>query len=128
MEEPSLPKPPRHINDILTVLDQEGHYDVNITRRLKSKALALPPGDASDEEMADFYSERARLQKQLGYMNRALQDLRTAYAYSEKADREDPELLLRLGEAEKQAGNVQKAIDLFRRSLELQSRMAAFVN
>ena len=126
MDEAPIAKPSRRIGDILTVLDQAGEFDVNVTRRLKSQVSALPPGEANDRAMADFYQERGNAARQLGYMKQALDDLRSAQSYSEKSGQDDPELLFHLGQAEKSAGNFQKAVDLYRRSLALRDAVGTY--
>lgn len=126
MEEKPLVKPPRHIKDILTVLDQAGQFDVNVTKRLKSQVSVLPPNEANDKALADFYQERGDAARQLGYMKQALDDLRMALIYSQRTGEDDPELLLQLGKAEKSAGNFQKAVDLFERSLDLKDAVGKY--
>jgi tetratricopeptide (TPR) repeat protein/uncharacterized protein YceK len=126
LDETSIATPSRRISDILAVLDQPGQFDVNVTKRLKSQVSALPPSEANDKAMADFYQERGDAARQLGYMKQALDDLRMALIYSQRTGEDDPELLLQLGKAEKSAGNFQKAVDLFEQSLELKDTVGTY--
>lgn len=126
MDETPIAKPSRRINDILAVLDQPGQFDANVTKQLKSQVSALPPEEATNAAMADFYQERGNAARQLGYMKQALDDLRNALIYSQKTGEDDPELLVHLAQAEKSAGNFQKAVDLFERSLDLKDAMNTY--
>jgi CHAT domain-containing protein len=128
VDETSIATPSRSINDILAVLDQPGEYDVNVTKQLKSKASALPPGEATDEAMAAFYQERGEAATQLGYSKQALDDLREALRYSQRSGNVNPYLLYRLGEAERNAGNFQKGVDLIKRSLERKESLGRYIN
>jgi CHAT domain-containing protein len=126
MDEMPIAKPSRRINDILAVLNQPGHFNVNVTERLKSQVSALPPSEANDKAMAAFYLKRGDAARQLGYMKQALDDLRMALIYSQRTGEDDPELLRHLGQAEKSAGNFQKAVDLLERSLDLKDAMSTY--
>ena len=127
MDEKPLVRPPRHITDILAVLDQPGQFDVIATKRLKSRVAALPLSQADDQAMADFYLGRGDAARQLGYMKQALDDLRMALIYSERTDEDDPELLFHLGQAEKSAGNFRKAVDLLERSMALREAVITYI-
>ena len=127
MDEKPLVRPPRHITDILAVLDQPGQFDVIATKRLKSQVSALPPSQADDQVMADFYLGRGDAARQLGYMKQALDDLRMALIYSQRTGEDDPELLFHLGQAEKSAGNFRKAVELLEKSLELRETVEKYV-
>ena len=126
MDETPIAKPSRRINDILAVLDQPGQFDVNVAKRLKSQVSALPPSEANDKAMADFYQERGDAAKQLGYMKQALDDLRMALIHTQRTGEDDPQLLHSLGVAEKLAGNFQKGVDLLKRSLDLRDAVGTY--
>lgn len=126
MDETSVAKPSRRINDILTVLDQPGLFDVNVTQKAKSTRSSLPPDKASDKTLANFYQERGEAARKLGYTKQALDDLRMALMYLQKTGGDDPELLLHLGEAEQASGNFPKAVELFQRSLNLKDAVDTY--
>jgi CHAT domain-containing protein len=128
MDETSITKPSRRINDILAILNQPGEYDVNVTRQLKSKATALPPDEATDLVMAAFYQQRGEAATQIGYSKQALDDLREALKYSQRSGNVNPDLLYRLGEAERYAGNFQKGVDLIKRSLDRKESLGRYIN
>ena len=126
IDETSIAKPSRRISDILAVLDQPGHFDVNVTKQLKAKVSGLPPSEANDKGMAVFYKERGTAERTLGYMKQALDDLRRALMYSERTGEDDPELLYNLGTVEMSAGNFQRAVDLLEQSIELKDTMGTY--
>jgi len=126
LDETSIATPSRRINDILAVLNQAGQFDVSVTKELKIQASALPPREANDKAMADFYLERGDAARLLGHMKQALDDLRMALIYSQRTGEDDPELLFHLGQAEKSGGNFQKAVDLLKRSLDLKDSINTY--
>lgn len=126
MDETSLKAPSRRISDILTVLNQPGQFDTQLTMRMKAEATALPPEKADDGTLAMFYHERGEAAAQLGYARQALGDLRLALMYSRKSGMDDPVLLRRLGGAEQGAGNFNNAVELLRQSLARQDNMATY--
>ncbi|MDD5168750.1 MAG: tetratricopeptide repeat protein, partial [Syntrophales bacterium] len=126
MESPSLNAPSRRINDILEVLDQSGKYDDKIARLHKAKASKAPPVNENDGKMAVFYHERGEAARQLGRTKQALDDLRTALSYSQKAGMDDPALLRHLGIVEQVSGNFRKAVDLFEKALEIKDEMGTY--
>ena len=129
IDEKPVAKPPRHIDDILSVLDQSGQFHSSATKQFKSTVAKLPPSGATDMELAVFYEERGDAARQLGYMKQALDDLRLALMYSERIgiEEEDDALLLnRLGAVERFVGNFRTSIDLLKRSLEIKKGMATY--
>ena len=46
--------PPRRIDDILTILDQPGHYDPAITKMYRAAAEKSPPANAGNRELDIF--------------------------------------------------------------------------
>jgi CHAT domain-containing protein len=128
MDSPSFMAPSRHINDILEVLDQSGKYDDKTARLLTVKAAKIPPANADDKTMAAFYHERGEAARQLGHTKQAIDDLRTALSYAQKAGINNPALLRHLGGAEKVSGNFRRAVDLFERALEIKDDMGTYEN
>ncbi len=128
MDQTSVARPPRRITDILAVLDQPGQFDAGVTREWKDRASALPPGKATDKDLAGFYLKKGIAESSLGYINKALEDLRRALMYSQRTGEDDPQLLFSLGVAERDAGNFQKAVDLLQKSLSLRGRARDYYN
>jgi len=68
--------PPRRIEDITQILDQDPLTQEEI-ERLTQKADAPPPKGAEGRELVEFYYERAMAAKKLGRSLQVLEDLRT---------------------------------------------------
>ncbi|MCG6533802.1 MAG: tetratricopeptide repeat protein [Syntrophales bacterium LBB04] len=121
IEEKPAAKPPRHITDILAILDQPGHMDISENRisKMEIDASALPPAEADDQAMADFYFRKGYAERWLGKPQQSLDDLRTALQYARKTGTENPNILTFLGDMERAHGNFQQAVELLERSLKL---------
>ena len=126
MNSSSFTAPSRHINDILEVLDQSGRYDDKTAKILMAKETETPPANADDKTMAAFYHERGEAARQLGHTKQAINDLRTALSYAQKAGIDNPALLRHLGVAEKVSGNFQRAVDLFEMAMEIKDDMGTY--
>ena len=124
MDDKTFTKPSRRITDILAVLNQPGQFDAKITQQLKTKAAALPPAKADDSTMAVFYHDRGEAARQLGQIKQAIDDLRKALEYSEKAGLRDDRILRHLAIAEQGAGNFQTSLDLLNRAREIRDSFA----
>jgi hypothetical protein len=93
--------PPRRIDDILSILDQPGQFDPDITKTYRVIADQSPPANASDRDLAYFYINRAGAATKIFHFHQALQDSRTAFQYAEKAKlKADATSLRRLGRSE----------------------------
>ena len=126
MDANSLTAPSRHVNDILEVLNQTGKYDDKTARVFAVKASMIPPVNADDRTMTAFYHERGEAARQLGHTKQAIEDLRTALSYAQKADIDDPALLRRLGIAENVSGNFRRAVEHFESALEIKDEMGTY--
>jgi CHAT domain-containing protein len=126
MDDTSFTQPSRRITDILLVLNQPGQFDDRVTRQLNAQSSKQPPDNADDRTMAQFFHARGGAALQQGHIKQALDDLRLALAYSEKAGLSDTALLRRLGVAEKVSGNFQKAVELFQRAMEIKDEMSTY--
>lgn len=62
MDQTSVARPPRHITDILAVLDQPGQFDDSVTKQFKSKVTKSLPSGAKDEELYLFTKQEERRQ------------------------------------------------------------------
>ena len=86
MEGRSFVPPPRRIDDILTLLEQPGQFDPEITAKIKAKAEASPPDTNSPVTLANFYSDRGQMALALGRYKQALEDQRIALSHAEKEE------------------------------------------
>jgi len=119
IDDKAITKPSRRISDILEVLNQPRQFDAKITEQLRAKATALPPAKADDSAMAVFYNDRGEAARQLGQIKQAIDDLRKALAYSQKAGLRDDSILRNLAIAEQSAGNFQTSLELLTRAREI---------
>jgi CHAT domain-containing protein len=116
--------PPRRANDILAVLNQPGQFDESITAAIKAKADALPPQTDNPKKLAQFYWDRGVNARELGRYQQQLEDLGLALSYAERAKGLHKKFHMRIlfdaGVAEAVAGNLQRAIDLLKASIQKQ--------
>jgi CHAT domain-containing protein len=105
--------PPRRINDILSVLDQPGQFDSQVTEKFKTQADAKPPDTEDPRTLKGFYRDRGGAAFQLNRYRQASDDLQKALAYKLWLDKSDGFIKNRLGRIEFRYGNFQKAIALF---------------
>jgi len=82
----SFVPPPRHIEDIINLLEEQEQVDTGIVERLNLNARAdsLPPKNASMEDLANFYNRRGSAAWDLGRDRQALEDYRVALQYVDK--------------------------------------------
>jgi CHAT domain-containing protein len=73
----SFVPPPRRIDDITNILDQNAP-DPAAVQRLIATADAVPPVDASTSKLRDFYYKRGMAATKLGRYTQSLMDLRKA--------------------------------------------------
>ena len=111
--------PPRRIDDILTVLQQPGRFDVRITKKFKRKLNKIPPQTEDPAALAHFYHQRGRAAFQLGYEQQALDDLRQAWGLARKTKnyQDKGDLLFMLGKAEIALGHFKKGVKALDKSL-----------
>jgi tetratricopeptide (TPR) repeat protein len=120
LDQTSIAKPSRRITDILAVLDQQGRFDSVIREKLQTDSDTLPPAEGDDETMAQFYRGRGGAARNRGQASLAIDDLRRAMIHAEKSGQYDPNLLRSLDNAERQAGNSKRAVELLQKALALE--------
>ena len=123
MRQNTFVPPPRSVDDIVSVLNQPGHFDKRITESLAKKASEKPPKTDNPSTLAEFYRDRSKSAKELGQAGQELVDIRKAMAYARKAKgmtRKGMSNLLKLaGNAEIRLGNFKKGQALYWESLAL---------
>ncbi|TET87602.1 MAG: CHAT domain-containing protein [Desulfobacteraceae bacterium] len=124
----SFVPPPRHIEDIINLLDEQKQVDTEVVERLKARADALPPENASIGYLARFYGRRAFAAWELGRDKQALEDYRVALQYVEKSSLNGRKILLRLAKSEKKFGNFRRALDVLERMREDSKNTGMFNN
>jgi hypothetical protein len=78
--------PPRRIDDILSVLNQPGQFESQITRKFEALANANPPNTEDTKTLKIFYRERGDAATQLGRYLQAREDLQKALSYGIEDD------------------------------------------
>ena len=126
-EEPFVP-PPRHIDDILTLLHEQEQVDTEVVKRLKARADASPPENVSMGYLARFYGHRGFAAWELGREKQALEDYRVSLQYAERAGFKKKRMRLWLAKAERKFGNFRQAIELLERMREDSKSTAMFTN
>lgn len=116
MSQKTFTPPPRRVDDILAVLDQTMAADTASMEKVKANAAS--PGPGPREAPMAFYKRRGTALADLGQVAKALPDLQKAYALMKRSKIWDPEIEKNLALAEMQAGNLNRAIELFQNHLK----------
>jgi CHAT domain-containing protein len=116
-EEEAFSPPPRRIDDIIKILSERGNFEGN-TESYKTKADAPPPTGATKESLTAFYKERALAAWHLGRYRQTLKDFETARDYAGESRFADPEFMMRLAQAELDAGNFQRGIEILQQNIQ----------
>ncbi len=120
----SFTPPPRHVDDILAILDQPSRSDLTEIEKSKETAIAMPPDKSSDRDLANFFLRRGKAALTLGHFRQALEDTRTAFRYAEKARIYNFHMIRTLAIQETWFGNSERAIELFRLNIRNSPGMA----
>ena len=113
--------PPRTVEDITAILDQQKRADPTIAERALARAEEAPPAAADPAALSRFYYQRALNARAIGRSKQEIEDLRQALANVHPNSRPpEYEILVQLSAAEARGGN-------FRRSVELRERAVAKV-
>lgn len=121
----SFTPPPRHVDDILAILDQPSRCDLTEIEKLKKPALAMPPDKSSNRDLANFFLRKGNAALTLGHFRQALENTRTAFQYAEKANIYDFYMIRTLAIQETWFGNSERAIELFKLNIRNRPEMAA---
>ena len=110
----SFVPPPRTINDITAILDQEKRINPDAVARAQALVDAQPPATSDPERLADFYHQRGLAARELGRFGQELEDLSRAAGYARRMH-----ILSDLSDAYFYGGNLNRARDLRRDTLDL---------
>ncbi len=128
-DKPFFP-PPRHVTDILNVLDQKGQVDPRVMAAMRAEAEAAPPDTSDLSRLVPFYFERGLKARDLCRYKQYLEDHRLALTYQEEAiakgarglDKDDhARLLAELAIAEFNFGHYGRSIALLKQALAMKS-------
>jgi len=105
--------PPRTVEDITAILDQQKRADPTIAERALARADEAPPAAANPAELSRFYYQRALNARAIGRSKQEIEDLRQALANVRPNSRPpEHEILFQLSLAEGRGGNVRRSIQL----------------
>jgi hypothetical protein len=108
--------PPRTINDITAILDQERLEDPKGFADARRQADALAPATADRQALAQFYTQRARGAGVIGRIDQQVEDLETANKLEAGPGRQ-LRVLFELAIAEQGAGHLEAAERHFRAAI-----------
>jgi len=111
--------PPRQIDDILIVLNQNTRDKTSSGQKFRTEINKPIPQTDNPATLADYYHRKGDALIQLGRHSQALTELRLAYTYTLQKGSPNHRLLKSLAVAEFVSGNFRYAIELFERSLRL---------
>jgi CHAT domain-containing protein/predicted negative regulator of RcsB-dependent stress response len=119
MSKESFVPPPRQIDDILTVLDQNGNDDLSNSKKIREKIDKPPPQTDNPEQLAVYYQHRGDAFIQIGRYSQALTDLRLALTYYTQSYGPDYRFLINLSYAEFVCGNFKHAVKYMEQALAI---------
>jgi CHAT domain-containing protein len=109
---PKFASPPRKASDVSDLLTKKGIFKSESTASLIRTANMQPPAGADDATLKQFYERRGTAARQLGRFNQALEDLRQAYGYLQKAGGPRDLIAVNLGIVESEVGNFKTGISI----------------
>jgi CHAT domain-containing protein len=120
---PSFVPPPRTIEDITKILDQQRRVDV-VAEKADTTAADRPVPKGLDRgESARFYLDRGRAARRIGRVPQALIDLKKAHALSDALDPDTRHVVLgSLFGVESHAGNMADAISHLNQAVDIVDR------
>ncbi len=108
----SFVPPPRQVDDILAILDEPAPEKAELVKKLKTRAAAEPPANASKKKLMKFYNKRGKAAANLGRHNQFLEDAREAYKLMLETDSYHWDVERMAGLIEGYYGNVHRSIEI----------------
>jgi CHAT domain-containing protein/predicted negative regulator of RcsB-dependent stress response len=118
--------PPRRIDDILSILDQPGHFDSKITKKHRAIADSSPPNTNNANKLYPFYVKRGQAALQIYRFDQALADFRKALIFARRAKINDPYIFNRLGIMELWGGNYKRGVDFLEKTIALEKQCSSY--
>jgi CHAT domain-containing protein len=106
--------PPRTINDITAILDQQKRTTPEVVAR--EQADEAPPGTTDRDTLAAFYFKRGLAAGEIGRTQQEIADLTKAAEYA--GPRGSPDIYKMLSYAESHGGNFSRAVEYRRKAIE----------
>ncbi|HET7876760.1 MAG TPA: tetratricopeptide repeat protein, partial [Methylomirabilota bacterium] len=116
----SFVPPPRTINDITAILDQQQRANPEALARAQERADTAPPQTEDPVALARFYYRRGLAARRDGRARQAIEDLARAAEYAERAPRRlglEPDILHALYAAEIHGGNQKRGMAALERAI-----------
>jgi tetratricopeptide (TPR) repeat protein len=110
----SFVPPPRTINDITAILDQQTRADPEAVARARALVDQPPPATSDPDKLADFYHQRGLAARELGRLTQELEDLSRAADYARRM-----EILADLSSAHLYGGNINRSREIRQEMLGL---------
>ena len=116
LREEAFVPPPRHIDDILAALTASGKFNPSMSADYIILASRSAPSTDNQATLVSFYLKRGWASYHILRWDQALQDLRKAQEYADKAGITNNELLNRLAGMEMYAGNYKRALEILEKT------------
>ena len=108
----SFVPPPRTINDITAILDQQKLANPAAVTKARARADQAPPKTTDPNTLSDFYYQRGLAAREIGRTLQEIDDLARAAQLVVS-----PEILMELGRAEVTSGSFSSALKDFRQAI-----------
>ena len=110
--------PPRTINDITAILDQQKLADPEAAAQARAKADQPPPNTTDPDALARFYYHRGLAAGEIGRARQEIDDLTEGARWAARGSgRDEHEMLFWLSIAEITGGNFSRSIESTRRAI-----------
>jgi CHAT domain-containing protein len=109
----SFVPPPRTIEDITAILEQQKRSDPQAAAQARAKADQPPPNTTDAGELTKFHYERGLAAREIGRAKQEIEDLSKTLSYSGP----NHEILFELSMAELQGGNYSRSIEYRRKAI-----------
>lgn len=106
--------PPRTINDIAAILDQQRQENPEVVVRARAKVSEAEPQTTDPVSLARFFFDRGFALRQLGRESEALGDLKKALQAARAGRAPVYRILIELGHAEDNGGEIASALEYWR--------------
>ncbi|MBI4182822.1 MAG: CHAT domain-containing protein [Proteobacteria bacterium] len=123
--------PPRTIEDITAILDEQKREDSGAAEAARAKADLEPPSTRDAAVLWKFYFDRAMAAQSIGRVKQEIEDLNKALRYAGSGVDPPYDLVLsRLSQAEMRAGNYSRYLDYLRKAIASvpRNRRGALIN
>jgi CHAT domain-containing protein len=110
--------PPRTINDLTAILDQETVANPKAQAAAEERLKALPPDSKDPKALSDFFYRRGVLGHNWGKSRQAVDDLSQALAYAKQAGAPQYRILAYLGFSEDNVGSDIRTREYYRAAIK----------